>query len=361
MRIAVVLAHNWANTGMYSVDLSAFRLFESFGQTVDYFVASGAKPHSLFKSGQVPIYAISDAASLSHYDKVVYWGDFTTSPHYGLDDLNAQLNSYDGPISRNDVFRYWRDMFLLSAAKKDGQKLYSFCQNFQTLSLTAASVDYQKLSKLYERFALIMPRDTVSTAEVAKCFPSIPAQAIRQGCDAAFLLSDALVPPPARDSRKVGIFFARSKIDNRPDILQQITARGYEPVGLNQWLQLPRNRYHENFTSLCERIAGCTAIVTDTYHLAVNAIRLGTIPVVLGANDHVQTSTVSDFKKRTMLRDLDAEDLYVPVDNGLVRPDQIGGIVDRLEASARETHPVHARASDAADAMRAAIRQAMLN
>lgn len=364
MRTAVILAYNWANTGMYSVDLSAFRLFESLGLPVDYFVASGASPQGLFKSGQVPIYRISEAASLRPYDNVVYWGDFTTSPHYALDDLHGQLKNHDGPISLVEAFSYWMDIFLMRDKRRAGQRLFSFCQNFQTLGLTSTRADYGKLDKLYGRFTLIMPRDTVSTGELAKAFPSIPSQAIRQGCDAAFLLPDGMAPAsgarPSSDNRKVGLFLHRSRIDNKEALLSETLRRGYEPVALTEWMQLPRNRCHENFLSLSARISSCTAIVTDTYHLAVNAIRLGTAVVVLGANDTAQTSTVSDFKKRVMLRDLGSEDLYVPIDDGRLLPEQISAIVDRIDASAREIHPVHARAAAAADEMREAIRQAML-
>lgn len=360
MRTAVVLAHNWANTGMYTVDLSAFRVFESLGLPVDYFAASGARPGSLFKSGQVPIYRISDAGTLRAYDNVVYWGDFTTSPYYAVDDLCVQLNSYEGPVSRHDAFLYWIDIFLLRQAKRPDQRLFSFCQNFQTLSVSAPKVNFEALRPLYERFSRIMPRDTVSTGEIAKHFPSVPAEILHQGCDAAFLLPDGTATPRDGGSRKVGVFLERSKIENKQELMHAIARQGYEPISLGQWLALPRNRFHENFLHLTASIAGCACVVTDTYHLAVNAIRIGTTPIVLGADEDAQTSTVSDFKKRVMLRDLDAEDLYVPIKDARLSEEQMARMIDRVAELADGHHPVHARSQAAANKMQGEIRQALL-
>lgn len=344
---------------MYTVDLSAFRLFESLGLSVDYFAAAGARA-GLFKSGQVPIYRISEPEALRAYDNVIYWGDFSTSPHYAVDDLWSQLNSHEGPLARRDAFFYWLDMFLLRQAKRPDQRLFSFCQNFQTLGLSAPRMDFDVLRPLYERFTRIMPRDTASTGQLRTYFPTIPADVIRQGCDAAFLLPDGTASPRTPGSRRVGVFLARTEIENKLDLIQTFTQAGYELVNLGLWLTLPRNRFHENFRILTARIASCDAIVTDAYHLAVNAIRIGTTPLVLGTNENAQTSTVSDFKKRTMLRDLDSEDLYMTIDQARLSQDQLAGIVGRIAALAEGSHSVHDRGRKAGDAMRSEIAQALL-
>lgn len=362
MNIAVVLAHNWANTGMYSVDLAAFRLFEAWGVTVDYFVASGARTNSLFKSGQVPIYRISDAGPLTQYDRVVYWGDFTTSPYYAIDDFASQLNSHDGPVSKNEVFKIWLDIFLMRGRDLSGQRLFSFAQNFQTLGAVTDKLNLPSLGSLYERFTSIMPRDSVSTRELHAHFPSLSAKIVTQGCDAAFLLPDQFSGPAERNPKQIGIFLERTKIDNRQDLLSELTRRGYKPLFLNQWLALPRNRFHENFLKLCGNIRNSACILTDTYHLAVNAIRIGTTPVVIGADDRAQTSTVSDYKKRVMLRDLESEDLYMAVPGKLMSPELIGRIADRIDAlaGAENPHPVHRRSQQAAEAARSTFKAAVL-
>lgn len=362
MNIAVVLAHNWANTGMYSVDLAAFRLFESLGYTVDYFVASGGRTNSLFKSGQVPIYRISDAGPLMRYDRVVYWGDFTTSPYYAFDDFASQLNSHDGPLSKSEVFNIWLDVFMMRGRKASGPQLFSFAQNFQTLGAVKGKMNLASLAPLYERFTSIMPRDSVSTRELRGHFPSLSANVVTQGCDAAFLLPDLLTGASGKNSKQIGVFLERTQIANKQDLTAELTRRGYKPVFLNKWLALPRNRFHENFLGLCTQIRDCGAILTDTYHLAVNAIRIGTTPVVIGADEDAQTSTVSDFKKRVMLRDLDSEDLYMPITGKILPPEQIARIIDRVDAvaNAEDLHPVHARSQDAAHAALSAFKAALL-
>lgn len=362
MKIAVVLAHNWANTGMYSVDLSAFRLFESWGVTVDYFVASGGRTNSLFKSGQVPIYRISDAGPLIRYDRVVYWGDFTTSPYYALDDFESQLNSHDGPLSKNEVFRTWLDIFLMRGRNISETRMFSFAQNFQTLGAVSDRLNLASLGSLYERFTSIMPRDSVSTRELRTYFPSLPADIVTQGCDAAFLLPDQFTGPSERKPKQIGLFLGRTKIENRQDMIAELVRRGYNPVLLSQWLALPRNRFHENFLNLCTRIRDSVCVLTDTYHLAVNAIRIGTTPVVIGADEDAQISTVSDYKKRVMLRDLDSEDLYMALPGKFLSPELITQIADRVDAvvGAENPHPVHERSRQAAEAARSTFKAALL-
>lgn len=362
MKIAVMLAHNWANTGMYSVDLSAFRLFESLGFSVDYFVASGGRTNSLFKSGQVPIYRISDAGALSAYDSIVYWGDFTTSPYYALNDFLSQMNSYDGPVSNNDAFKAWVQMFLLSDRHVPGQRLFSFAQNFQTLGTVANKVSLPKMAPLYERFTSIMPRDSISKRELHAHLPSLPANVITQGCDAAFLLRDDCTAVVQKKPKQISLFFERTRVDNRADLIADIRRRGYEPTALSQWLSLPRNRFHENFLDMCNTIRESSCVITDTYHLAVNAIRMGVTPIVLGADDVAQTTTVSDFKKRVMLRDLDAEDLYSTVHNAMLPSEQIREIGDKVDAiaQAQAPHPVHEHARQAAEAALLAFKSALI-
>lgn len=363
MKIAVVLAHNWANSGMYSVDLAAFRFFESLGCVVDYFVASGARPHSLFKSGQIPIYHISDAGPLTRYDRVVYWGDFTTSPYYALEDFKAQIQTYEGGVSTVEIFKRWGEIFLMRGRKIPGQRLFSFGQNFQTLSAVASRVDLKSLAPFYERFDLIMPRDTVSMGELRAHLTSIPGGALVQGCDAAFVLPDIPTAALSRDPKKIGVYFGRTKMDNPRDVLAEIEKRGYEPVMLKQWLSLPRNNFHETFLAMSATMSGCACLLTDTYHLAVNAIRMGLTPVVIGDAAGAQTSTVSDFKKRVMLRDLGAEELYMEIANSRLSGAEITRIADMVDAMANQDvpHPAHLQAKKAAEAAVAEFRQRLLN
>jgi polysaccharide pyruvyl transferase WcaK-like protein len=72
--------------------------------------------------------------------------------------------------------------------------------------------------------------------------------------------------------------------------------------GGSGWSSLPE---------ILDKLASCDLIITDTYHLCVNAWRLGTPAVCIGAGAEECPSTVSDKKKEILYLGLGAQTLYI--------------------------------------------------
>jgi hypothetical protein len=355
MRTAVILAFNSRNAGMYSVDLAAFRLFESLSLPVDYFRVSGRGAMGLVKHGQIPIYDLPDPAVLEHYDAIVFWGDFTTSPSYGREDFYLQINGADGESSRAELYDYWQRVFLLDGQERGARRIFSVGQNFQTLQTDAAGQDISGLARLYEQFDSFMPRDSMSLNALVRTFPGIDRAKLAQGVDCALMLNECSTGPrPAGRSGIIGGFFNRSRIRNVAELGVELKKRGYDIADVDRWLRLPTNRVHEGFREMCGQIRSFDCVLTDTYHFAVNAIREGTTPVVIGREAHEQTTTVGDYKKKVLLADLGASELYTEIAGDLLSREQVQQIVGQVDAIVKTAtpHPLHARARLAADAAR---------
>lgn len=362
MKIAVILASNIANTGMYSVDLAGFRLFESFDQTVDYFMAGAGGAYGVFKYGQLPVHHLSHPEMLRDYDTVVYWGDFTTNPQYGMDDFFLLRERHDGADTRSKAFGVWLDLLMLRRIEKGGMRIFSFGQNFQSLPVAAKRMDLTVIAPLYARFDAFLPRDPVSCDKLAATFPGIAGDRIMAGTDCAFLLDGAVRNARPDGARDIGAFLFRSNIQNPRVLGEALQADGHRVTDIRRWLGAPTNALHTHFRDKCDQIRSFGCVITDTYHLAVNAIREGVTPIVLGRTDREQLSTVSDYKKRVLLHDLGAEDLHVEVPGDMLDDATIESITSKVAAilDRSEPHPIHAEARRRADSMRTRIEELLL-
>ena len=346
---------------MYSVDLAAFRLFAEMGGEVAYLVAAGPDTFGLFEYGKWTLHRIHNAEMLRQYDNIVYWGDFTTNPAYGLHDFTKQLIDFDGESSPQKAFDKWLSIFLLKGQDKGDRRIFSFGQNFQTMSSSTEQIDLRSLGPFYERFDAIMPRDTHSCTELGKYFPGIASGRLTLGTDCAFLL-DA----PDREKRprtgNIGIFFGRSNIANITSLVGRISAAGYKMRHVIRWLATPLNKRDPYFKLTLGEFGLCDAVITDTYHFAVNAIREGATPILLSRQGAQALSTVSDFKKKVLMHDLGAADLLREFDGDELSDAMMESIIEQIAVivDRPDPHPVHASARQQADRALSEFRRAFL-
>jgi len=156
------------------------------------------------------------------------------------------------------------------------------------------------------------------------------------GMDCAFLLDDAPERPlVARQSRKPRIttFFHRSRISNLNDLTGLLSTIPHEGTvkSLTGWLQLPKGRAaSSHFERLRDVILQSDVMVTDTYHVAVNAVRDGVPTICIGNYCESQRDTLDDFKKKILFRDLGLSDCYFEIQDSQLSTDQVKDIGNKI-------------------------------
>ncbi|WP_435736842.1 hypothetical protein V5D56_19065 [Cellulosimicrobium sp. PMB13] len=311
-------------------------------------------------------------------DAVVYWGDFLHMAFYleaNVDTLSRRM----GITSRAQA-REIADRTLLLAGQSDDvlARVMSFGT---TLSFNTAD-DYRSdygdaLRSFAGRAHRVWFRDTYS-AWIAQ-LAGANAGASAKGVDAAFLLPPG---PSVPSSGRLGVFFGRSALS--PETLARLGRQlatsldlrprwipwGHEPafwpvadrrrfrlawpgleleelsVGLGTRLRHARavvartpaeHTARLPFDGLVARVAACDVVVTDTYHLAVNAWRLG-IPAVCVVDRPPRIWSVNSGsqgtrrdKREELYSQLDASELLVSVEDlaSHVR-ETVARIADRL-------------------------------
>lgn len=320
MACRIVLAWNKRNAGMYSVDLGAAAFAGSLGEEVVFY---STYPASSVTAGD-PRFQLRDIARLPgecrDADRLIYWGDFTTSPRYGLENLADKFSKSAAGralwflpegLRARIAFRMWRRYF--SAVRP--RRTFSLCQNFQTLAAGAPAGGWPggfDLAAHLLGFERICARDSVSCAAVQEATAGLAR--VSSGMDAAFLASAPRRPAatPAGRRPRVGLLLFRSNLRNVPRLHAMLEARGAEWDDMAAgWLGLEARGVERSFADLIARLLACDLVISDTYHFIINAVR-SHVPVIgIGGVSHYQDRPVADFKKEILFRDLGIADHYL--------------------------------------------------
>ena len=129
-----------------------------------------------------------------------------------------------------------------------------------------------------------------------------------------------------------------------------------------RWLATPLNKRDPYFKLTLGEFGLCDAVITDTYHFAVNAIREGATPILLSRQGAQALSTVSDFKKKVLMHDLGAADLLREFDGDELSDAMMESIIEQIAVivDRPDPHPVHASARQQADRALSEFRRAFL-
>ena len=257
---------------------------------------------------------------------MIFWGDFTTSVDYGKNDY--QYVSADRFGSRFQMFaRYvsqstfdrWLKMYL----PDDGCRYYSVGQNFQTMNQSEWSRLTDDVRYKYGQFRSIVTRDSVSYANLANCFAGARHRVkLLQGVDAAFFCRNSVQHRVQRPGKKtVGVFFGRSKLQGIDDLYRDLH-RKMDVVEISLWF-LRGEDFQSSYDRAIELIGQCDVIVSDTYHLLINAMRLGCPAVGVGVVQTQQFGTVGDYKKKVLFKDLGLSKFYIELPNHVLTAQQI--------------------------------------
>ncbi|WP_018866630.1 MULTISPECIES: polysaccharide pyruvyl transferase family protein [unclassified Thioalkalivibrio] len=327
--IAVITAHNPLNAGMLSVDLAAEDFLRKHGATFDIFKSHNASPHSNSSFAGQPTTPLHDPNQLRDYSTILYWGDFLNSPLYGIHDF-TQLDIRHGHSRTNqEALEKWKRLFLLKNYHRSHQRVISAGNNFQGLSACRQLLspqDWEEIVRLYSSsFDAIFPRDPASTESLRTLLPENGRPTIQTGLDTAFLLNPAPLlktRPPDLKRKHYRFFFGRSGLKGITMLrLALSVSKLQSSERLSGWFDIdPARPGRVQLGGLLDNIRHSSFIVTDTYHLCVNAMNLGVPVVGIGVNAADQDGTLGDYKKEALFKMLGKEKQYVSVSERRLGP-----------------------------------------
>ena len=332
--ISVILASSigFRNSGMFSVDYSAFNFFsENFnGSKVKLYV---------FNLSDRSDYPYEDIMPYDNYvkinksnikdvynsDLIVYWSDFFHSRHFIDEFMEGYVFTEDDRPEQTDLF--YKFFFLEGADDSIYNKTITFGNSLMFIKPEHFTRDDRysiNFKNFYSKIKISMPRDPESVNNLRS---TVKSNCI-QGCDPAFFLKP---DDPELERCGVGVFIGRRSKIKIIDILRIKTFAKMNSldVGWVDWMinteslverslkdpsqawnlflhhlmsvifNSRKCEYENDFTSLSRY----SIVVTDTYHLCINAIKSGTPVFCIGDDEKVYKSAATDncsLKKKVL-------------------------------------------------------------
>lgn len=341
-KIAVICAYNPANAGMYSVDQSARAFLSDRDCDVDLFVAHARCDRPARIANRLRLYRLTrpqvtahgmryrlyfDPAQLSGYSHVVYWGDFTNNPVYGDRDFTNWDRRFTYSRTRPAAMARWKSLYALTGGKP-AARVVSAGQNFQN-DYRACGQDFGDVfAALGAHFDHILPRDPYSVTNLSGMLGPQARVRVEQGLDCAFLLQSDAAPA---DTGTFCHHFARSGFDDVAGLVRSVeAATGLRAVHLDKWFRLPDATAAADFAAMRQAILGARFVLTDTYHVCVNALTLGVPTYCLGRATAVQIGTLGDFKKKVLFDMMGAQAFYFEHGADVAEADFFDGVAQTI-------------------------------
>lgn len=342
-RIAVVCARlPTRNTGMVTVDLAAYtslrRLFPE-AEITQY--AFKFKESSAYTPTELPfkyLDLISNSEQFLSSDVIIYWGDFVHSRSYWIYDMDRwegldNLTVAERARHQQRIQDYRERLIFLTGQTKEWLRRVVV---FGSTIITNEAEDNQDaiytsaFDRFYRNIGGVLFRDALSATKVSP----FRGQEATLGCDCAFLLTAedlAQLPGyvPAVERRHVGVFFGRTSAKIRMLLFSRLIGKALgERLMWLPWLSSgTKMRHVGNFLGfkihrdaqtpgqLLSQLSGCRFVVTDTYHLCVNAWRMGIPAICIGKGADGQLHSLADKKKEILFEMYGARQFYVFVES----------------------------------------------
>lgn len=365
-RIAVVAASNtgYVNPGMLTVDLAAAGVIGRAAPNcqISWYTLNPPEQFDSIRSYVDPLALpfvwrplVEHFDDVCRHDAIVLWGDFLQARHYFLQDAVERLVRADPSRSTEQALSLLYRCLLFSEAPTDVLRRIVI---FGSTILFNRQSDYTQdrygeyVFRLFRHCAGVWEREPVSAAKIQHMRGDYGASYL--GTDSAFLLRDEdlsclstttwIENPPLGD--RIGVFLG---VRTRPPrglagFLRRLAGRlglqlewlPWFPV--HEWLRtaipwyvwlnpviawyLLRSRRtidrlmirgtRYSAGDLLAAIRSYRFIVTDTYHLCVNAWRVGTPALCLGSPwADLKHQSLDDHKKRVLYDMYDATDFFL--------------------------------------------------
>ena len=325
-KLAVLCAYPATrNMGMITVDLALHAVLERYAGHLDYSFYTYGDLEGL-KTEQLGIpfdyrHVIEDREDFLKSDYFLFWGDFIHARSYQID-----LKFRNLPQAEIDELL---NLSFLSEISED--RLKKAIVYGGTIITNEATDDADPVyGRLFERFfrhcGTVLFRDPLSAAKVAP----LRKKESSFGCDCALLLKDSDLSLIEGFSKKTeregfGFFLSRS-----PAMIQSCIFAYYlsYKTGLKcrwlNWLPVtPRRQFVARLLGfklpgkyptpgeILSELSGYEFIVTDTYHLCINAWRMGVPAVCIGEGAGNLKTTLNDKKKEILLEIYGGRKFYI--------------------------------------------------
>lgn len=320
------------NTGMLTVDLAAHKVLPRLFPSVDfeYYIFDDLNPQYSYNASEIPLNYKSYSQHAEDYaasDRFLFWGDFFHSHSYFAKDVGEWDENVKSSYQSN--FERFSEFYFLS--NRDVKTLQQSAVFGSTIIPNSArdflSADYAAAyDRLFSNLKVTLLRDAISAARLHALNPD----RTNLGCDAAYLLESSDLE--ALDGFKlataqsgVGLFLRRT-----PDYVASFSfakrlARALnEPLTWLPWFWSRRRlamigkgfgvdvvTNQPSPGEILSQLSGYKLIVTDTYHVCVNAWRMGIPAVCIGDGGQHSVHSLSDKKKEIMYSMYEAQELYV--------------------------------------------------
>lgn len=343
------------NTGMATVDLSAHSVLPRLAEGHNITLYALGKPGKWsYQPGELPYGYTNIRDNREQFlssDVFIYWGDFVHSRSYWEIDHQWEGTSAErADTLKAEVAEY---LFLTGVAEADLKRAVAFGG---TIITNEAEDDLDKsytgkFRRLFSNAGATLLRDALSAAKIS---PLRPGDDATLGCDCAFLLQDSdLEQLPdftlASERRGVGVFFGRSPSRYKMMAFSQLIGRALgEQCSWIAWFRHYRRMrltgrvfgfdipdHQPSAGALLGQLSGYRFIVTDTYHVCVNAWRLGIPAICIGAGATVSTNSLSDKKKEILFEMYGARSFYVFLED--IRLGKMGSLAERAARALANT------------------------
>lgn len=323
-KTAVICAYNNKNTGMYTVDLSALGFFR--GTRFHLF-----QVEPLPRFGKIRYRQLAGIDGLRDFQNIVFWGDFQNNPLWGANDFAQRRTRHSASPHPDGARREWVALYLRT---REGVGRDKTLMSVGTCFLGAETEELQRvygqdLRYLLDSFDLIVPRDPLSTQIVRRLGEPGSRATIIEGLDPVFL-GDHLPTSDGSARGQFGYFFHRSQLAGTEELISAVARRsGLRPRCL-LWFGLRNNLLtHWHYRRLIRRLLQCEFVITDVYHMAATSLKMHVPAIGIGRTTVLQSSTLSDLKKKALFASVHGSDDYIETEDGTVSPALLSAVLER--------------------------------
>ena len=366
VRIAVFCAVPFAgNTGMVTVDLAALSILRRLAPDAEITLYTFAALPGQTHSKSLPFEYLTletDGDSYFSSDIFSFWGDFAHSRSYLTFDrgvIAGRLSTATPDTNDSQYQQHFADFakYLFLTELPDAKRRSSLVFGSTIITNTATDDQDELYANCFREFfsnvKAVYFRDAISAAKIS---PLRGAEATL-GCDCALLLEDEDLNQlhgfkMAELRRGVGVFFGRSPHKLRMMLFSRAVGMAlgekcrwihWLPWDLSKWKRLQCRWFGyevregaEEPGVLLSQLSSCKYVVTDTYHVCVNAWRLGIPAVCIGEGGKMPWNSISDKKKEVLYSMYGASAFYI-FNEQLGSPRSFAGAVRRAVKVLRDT------------------------
>lgn len=349
--IAIICAppHGEFNPGMHSVDLGAYSFFNRHKFTTDintsFFLLHEPEPSlNDFLKNQLPFkytLFLNELEQLYQYDLIIYWGDFFHNAPFNR-GLSKRLVRYNIADDEADAIKIIQKHFFLSEAPiKILEKTIVFGSNY-FINGTKDLLNEEFAShsiRFFSNIKRVWNRDILSAIRMSHMKKDYTTNFL--GVDCSFLFDKQTKNVTNTKNKgwlqsllgntgklKTGLFLGRmhNVLEQMIPFVNELNLELNNNIEWIPWFWQNEDFYnrirkeikgitvlpeYKNLMELYDLLYKYDFIITDTYHLCLNAWKMGIPAICIGSGSSLLDSALTDKKKEIFFNMYEAQDFYV--------------------------------------------------